>query len=231
MRPSRKVAFLGLGGLAILAAGVALGVIFVGGSGAPVLPTTGAYAPISVPTPLIPHLNMAGALAADPDSEIRSGQDLQATISAGSRAHEYKLTITNISGIGYINAFHWFPPQGVTIVKVVGSSAGHCAVSGVPGYGGSLFQKVVLNPDIICDGVNLRPPSCTCNGDGGSVAISFLANAFPSLGGAVRVDSATPVLNIIPSSPVQTPAPDEAVCKPGQKSTSAAPCVSSSSGP
>src|SRR6266403_73989 len=55
------------------------------------------------------------------------------------------------SAIGFINSFSWVPPAGMTIVNVSGSSSGHCEL---------------LAARISCDGVNLKPPTCTCRDDG-----------------------------------------------------------------
>ena len=70
--------------------------------------------------------------------------------------------------------------------------------------------------------MNLKPPTCTCRGDGGRVVISFTADKSTGLGGAVRIDTGTPVLKAIPSY-VQTP--DLPLCAKGQTSTKANPCA------
>jgi hypothetical protein len=227
MRSNRRLALLGLCalvGVALIGGLIGFGVGGGGGSSL-AMPTTGAYAPISVPTPITPHLGFGGALAADPDSMIRQGQDLQIVISREPGRNHYKLTVTNVSGIGFINSFHWLPPTGVNILKVTGSSSGQCDATGTSGFGGKQFQTVVLNPEILCDGVNLKPPTCTCSGDGGQVSVSFVASQPVGLGGAARVDSATPVLAVIPSSPQPPQSPDLALCTPGQVSTKAKPCA------
>lgn len=202
---------------------VAIAVGLRGGRGEPdAVPTTGAYAPITVPKPLVPRLGYGGPLVADPDSMIRQGQDLQTVVTSASAPHHYRLTITNVSNIGFIGSFQWYPPSGVSIVKLLGSSSGHCVVAGTAGLGGKLFQNALLNPEITCDNLNLKPPTCTCKGDGGEVVISLVADRDIGLAGSTRVVSATPVLSIIPSS-VQTP--DVPSCASGQVSTTAKPCT------
>ena len=71
--------------------------------------------------------------------------------------------------------------------------------SGLSGFGGNEFKTVVLYPNILCEKVNLKPPSCTCAGDGGSMTISFVLNTSTGYSGSARVLAATPVLKIIRS--------------------------------
>jgi hypothetical protein len=212
-------------GLAVVG-GVLGGVVFAGGTSgsAGATPTTGAYAPLTVPAPLVPKPGFNGALIVDPDSTIRQGQDLQMIVSPGSSPRHYTLTFTNASSLGWINSFKWFPPTGVQIAKVVSSSAGHCYATGTSGLGGKQFGGVVANPEITCENVSLKPPTCTCRGDGGTVRVSIVSTAPIHLPGSARVDTATPVLKIIPSAPPQSDLPK---CAAGQTSTAANPCSSS----
>jgi hypothetical protein len=194
-----------------LVTGVAVGGVVAGfsifsdsGDGAlPAMPTTGDYAPISIVHP-------QNSAIADPDSRSRQGQDLSTVLSRGAGSHRYRVTVSNVSAIGFINSLSWVPPAGMTIVNVTGSSSGHCEL---------------LAARISCDGVNLKPPTCTCRDDGGQIVISFIANSDPGLlAGASRVASATPVLKVIPGYVQSADLPS---CAQGQVSTAAKPCSSS----
>ena len=227
LRSKRGLVLAGILVVAVIV-GVAVGFGVGRGSSNPSLPTTGAYAPISVPKPLVPTLGFTGPVVADPDSMLRQGEDLQELLAtAPGSGHRYTLTISNVSGIGYVDSLEWYPPTGVEIVKVIGSSAGHCAGSGTSGFGGNQFKTVVLDPDIVCTGLNLKPPTCLCTGNGGSVVITFIASAQLGLAGAARVESATPVLQNIPSYPgAPSSTPDLPLCAVGQVSTKATQCAS-----
>jgi len=220
----RKIALVGLGA-AVLIAGVGAGASLALGRGevAVTLPTTGAYVPITVPKPATGLMAMVQGV--DPDSLSKVGTDVASVVSRGDGTNHYKLTILNTSSIGYIDSLYWAPPSGVTITKVTGSSAGHCALTGTSGFGGKLFPSVELYPKISCTGLGLKPPSCTCIADGGKVVISFVADTFPGLAGAVGITSARPILKIIPSYQ-QTP--DLPLCAHGQASTTSRPCSSGS---
>ena len=111
----------------------------------------------------------------------------------------YRLTVTNTSDIGYLNAFQWYAPSGVQIVRVTSASAGRCHSSGTTGFGGSQFATVVLNPNVVCTGLDLKPPSCRCRNDGGSMVVSFVTSRILPGGGLTRVTSMTPILKIIPT--------------------------------
>ena len=122
LRSKRGLAVAGILIVAVIV-GIAVGFGMGGGGGQAPLPTTGAYAPISVPKPLVPTLGFQGPLIADPDSMIRQGQDLAELLAAApGNGHRYTLTISNVSGIGYINSFEWYPPAGVNMVKLIGST-------------------------------------------------------------------------------------------------------------
>ena len=212
---------LGLCGVAGVGVAVALVVVGHGGGRTTALPTTGPYAPIKAPAQ--PIAVVGGVLIGDLQASGMGG-DLQTAVSSLPGPHHYRLTVTNTSSIGAVNAFQWFPSPGVRIVRVIGSSTGNCKLSGTSGMGGSQFKTVVLYPNITCANVNLKPPSCTCRGDGGSAEISFVATQNTGLfPGSTRVMSMTPVLKIIPSyvQPEDVP-----VCAPNQKSTTSTPCSS-----
>jgi len=208
LKTNWRLALIGICGAAAVAVGAVfagLAIFSSGRSSLPPLPTTGDYRPISIPSPV------EGGVA-DPDSMARQGQDLFSVLSPGPGAHQYQVTVSNASGIGFINALDWRPPRGMTIVKVTGSSAGHCELAGTAGM-------------ISCGGLNLRPPTCTCRGDGGRLVITFVAGQHSGLlAGASSIVSATPVLKVIPAF-VQ--GPDVQRCAPGQESTAAKPCSKS----
>jgi hypothetical protein len=196
-RSRRMLAVLAFCVLAL--AGGIVAVVIVGldtnSKGGGSTPTTGAYAPLTVPKP--PLIMSGGVILDEPDAE---NQDwLSAALTPLPGTHRYEITVTNASNVGYINSFEWYPPSNARIVAVTGSSSGHCTLTGIPGFGGSQFKTVLLYPNIFCSKIDLKPPSCTCRGDGGSMTVSFTLNSEAFFAGAARVVSATPVLRIIPS--------------------------------
>jgi hypothetical protein len=220
--------------VALAAAGAALAATVFSTPKLLTLPTTGAWAPLTwqhpllatqnfIPNPLHPPI-------VDPDSMIRSGTDVQTVLTRLGNGH-YKLHVVNSSGIGYINSFHWFPPAGLELSKVTASSTGTCNLSGTSGAGGNLFPTVVLNPEIDCENISLKPPTCTCRGDGGALDILFTVtkgtNPSGLMSGSVRIETGTPVLRIIPSAPSVA---DEPYCKTSEVSTKAKPCAPSGNG-
>ncbi len=85
------------------------------------------------------------------------------------------------------------------IVKVVGSTEGHCTLRALTGFGGNQFPTVVLHPNVLCDKLDLKPPSCTCRGDGGTVTISFVTDKDLFAGDVdLRVRTATLVVQAHP---------------------------------
>jgi hypothetical protein len=191
---------LGLLGLCLLAvAGLVVALVVFGGhdrSGSRrALPTTGAYAPISVLTPTIRMFG--GAPVGDREAMMQT--NLSVTMSRLPGSHRYQLIVTNTSSLGIVHAFQWYASPGVQLLKVIGSSSGRCVLSGLSGFGGSQFRALVLYPNILCEGLNLKPPTCTCRGNGGDVRVSFVADRDPALVGSPRVISATPLLKIVPS--------------------------------
>jgi hypothetical protein len=194
--PSRRTVFLLLALCALAAAGaITAAFAFGGGGGSSALATTGPYARLTVPAPTTPLVG--GVFLGDPEN--RTASDLQLIVSPIPGLHHFRLTVVNTSGIGYVNAFQWFPPPGVRVLALLGSSSGDCKLAGTSGLGGNQFKTVVLYPNISCSGVKLRPPTCTCRGDGGSTQVTFVADKAGILTGAARVVAMTPVLKIVPS--------------------------------
>jgi len=153
VRSKRAVVLVGV--CALAAIGVAVGFLVAGGSSGPAaLPTTGQFAPITVPKSRIPLVG--GVLLGDP--EVGGiGSDLGLTLNRAPGRNHYRITVSNTSSIGVVNSLQWFPPPGVKILAVTGSTAGRCGLSGTTGLGGNLFKNVVLYPNIRCDDVNLKP--------------------------------------------------------------------------
>ena len=156
----------------------------------------GASAPITVTRPQVPIIG--GGIPVDVDPVVVR-TDLTTTLSPLSGANSYRITVSNTSNVGAINSFQWFPPTGVHVVKVIGSSDGHCTATGLTGFGGNQFRTVVLFPNILCDQLDLKAPSCTCLGDGGTMTISFVTDK--DLGGSLgdaRMRTATVAFKRIP---------------------------------
>src|SRR5262249_30168166 len=58
----------------------------------------------------------------------------------------------------------------------------------------------VASPTLFCDRLDLKPPTCTCLGDGGSMTISFVTNTDLAVGDSdIRVRAAT-----LPFDPIAT---------------------------
>ena len=115
--------------------------------------------------------------------------------------HRYRMTISNISNLGAINSFQWYPPTTNHIVKLLGSTEGACTLRGLTGFGGNQFPSLVLHQNVLCDRLDLKPPSCTCRGDGGAMTISFVTDKEFSAGDVdLRVRTATLVFPPHPRS-------------------------------
>jgi hypothetical protein len=185
------------------------------------MPTTGNYAPIK-PSPIL----QANENGIDPGVLSRSGSDMLTVIQRigqykANRINHYRLVVTNTSSIGSVNTFNWHPPRGMTVIDVTGSSTGRCWLG---------------NGRIVCQAL-LRPPTCTCRGDGGKMTIDFTAQIRPNgtgnqpgfVGASLNVLTQTPVPYVIPSSPNEKPGEnsDAAVCKKGQRTTPGKPCAPS----
>lgn len=191
---------------ALAAGGVIAGLVIADGGGSSgakeaqggVEPTrtTGSWAPITVTRPQVPII--AGGIPVDIDPLV-SRTDLGMTLAFLPGKDRYRIEVSNTSDVGAITALQWYPPIGVHIVKVLGSSEGHCTAAGLTGFGGKQFRTVILSPNILCQGIDLKPPSCTCLGDGGTMTISFVTDK--DLGGSLgeaRMRTATLAFDRIP---------------------------------
>jgi len=123
-----------------------------------VAPTTGDWRPITVTRPKVPVI--AGGIPVDVDPTT-SRSDFSTTLFRLG-PNRYRLTIFNTSTLGAIDSLQWYPPLGVRVLKVLGSSAGHCTLTGLAGFGGSQFPGLVLYPNILCEKLDLNAATCTC---------------------------------------------------------------------
>jgi hypothetical protein len=186
---------LALGACLLAAIGAVAGFALGRGGETAAMPTTGQLAPITVSRQRVGSLG--AGLPTDVDPSVQANLSTMLTRLPGR--HHYGVTIANTSSIGLIDSLQWYPPTGVRIVKVTGSDVGHCELSGLSGFGGNQFKSVVLYPNILCNRVNLKPPSCTCLGDGGSVTVQFVADRDMGAAGVARMISARVVLRPIRS--------------------------------
>jgi hypothetical protein len=158
------------------------------------------------------------AAAADPNTLGKGSADAVSVVrwvGAGT----YQLDVQNTSGIGYINQFTWVPPANLTVTAVTSSEGGKCTL-----VGGS----------IQCNG-KVAPPSCTCLA-GGDLTVTFTAKGldptfangywtyYGIVGAYLQIQQMTPVPYHIPSV-LPKLGLDLPLCKKGQTSTKARPCV------
>ena len=180
-----------------VAVGGVIAALVVRHDSTPRVPTTGAWAPISVTRPKLPVIG--GGIPVDIDPMVHRN-DLNTTLAVLPGTRRYKVTISNASNLGAINSFQWYPPAGVHIVKLIGSSAGHCILTGLTGFGGNQFSTLVLYPNVLCEKLDLKPPSCTCQGDGGVVTISFVTDKdYAGGAGDLRMRAATLAFDRVPA--------------------------------
>jgi hypothetical protein len=210
-------------GLALGGAGAVLGLVLLtgcGGGGGQAARTTpgGPDAPIQA-SDLV-----AQADRTDPDQGPKMTSDLYTYVTplGGDR---YRLEVTNTGSRGFINKFTWFPGPGTTVVAVTSTRVDR------GGKGACRLEAGKISCDL-----SLRPPTCTCRGDGGTVAVGFTAKNGASgrtgsttFGGRVFVEAETLVPYHIPSSPDQKPSDlaDLPMCAEDQASTAEKPCQSS----
>lgn len=163
-----------------------------------IAPTTGDWVPITVTRPKVPII--AGGIPVDVDPSV-SRTDFSTTLFPIG-PDTYRMTVFNTSTLGAVNSFQWYPPTGVRIVKVIGSSRGRCTLAGLSGFGGNQFPTIVLYPNIFCENVDLKPASCVCRGDGGAVTITFVTNKSIAVdAGTLRLRTATVSFDRIPTTP------------------------------
>jgi hypothetical protein len=187
-----------------------------GGKSAP--PATGADAPIQA-GPLTAQKNRF-----DPDQGPKAGADLYTYVTSLGNGR-YRLEVTNTSSTGFINKFTWFPGAGTKILAVTGTTVDQ----------GKRKGSCQLSAGKITCEMSLRPPSCTCRGDGGTVSIAFTAKSVHTgprgtavtFGSRLFVEAETPVPYFIPGSPDEklSDLSDLPLCAKGQLSTAAKPCL------
>ncbi len=178
---------------------VAALILTEGGSQAtPRASTTGPLAPYTVTRPTVPVIG--GGIPVDLDPLIEP-KFFATALTYLPGKNRYRLTISNASSLGAITSFQWYPPTTTHILKVLGSTAGTCTLGGLTGFGGEQFPTLVLHQNVRCDKLDLKPPSCICRGDGGSMTISFVTNKQYVAGDVdLRVRAATLVFHRIPVS-------------------------------
>jgi hypothetical protein len=181
----------------VLVVGVIAAVIVTRDGDESSAPTTGQWEPITVTRPNVPIIG--GGVPVDIDPMVHR-DDLSLTLAPLPGTHRYEVTVTNTSDLGAINSFQWFPPAAVRVLELTGSSEGHCTLTGLKGYGGGQFPTVVLYPNVLCDKLDLKPPSCTCLGDGGTVKLTFVTEKeYAGGSGELRMRTASLVRDRIPS--------------------------------
>ena len=194
-RPRGPVLACALVALAVAVGGVTAAILTRDGDER-ALPTSGPWAPISVVRPNVPVIG--GGIPIDIDPRLHR-DDFSTTLTSLPGTNRYRVTISNTSNLGAINAFEWYPPASVRIVKVLGSTEGHCTLTGLKGFGGNQFPTVVLYPNVLCDKLDLEPPSCTCLGDGGAVTISFVTEKeYDGGSGEIRLREASLTFDRVP---------------------------------
>jgi hypothetical protein len=177
MRPWRRHASVLVACAVVLVAVVAVVAVLVvrdgSGSTTPRLATTGPFAPITITRPSVPTIGGGIPVDVEPVLEPKNFATELAFLPGRFR---YRMTVSNDSSLGVINAFQWFPPPAIHVLKVLGSSAGSCRLGGLTGFGGNQFPGLVLAQNVLCERLALKPPSCVCLGDGGAMSISFVTD-------------------------------------------------------
>jgi hypothetical protein len=153
----------------------------------------------------------------DPDQQPESSNDAWVTLRPLGE-DRFRLTVTNISSVGFINDFSWSPSPGMTVTHVIGSNIGRCRLS--------------TEGRIACS-ASIRPPKCTCR-PGGRMTVDFTARGlaesskrhYGAVHSYVEIDGMTPVPYKIPSYlGAKPPEADLPLCRNGQESTSEHPCT------
>jgi hypothetical protein len=160
--------------------------------------TTGPLSPITIKRPSVPVIG--GGIPVDLDPLIEP-KFFATSLTYLPGKNRYRLTISNASSLGAITSFQWYPPTTTHILKVLGSTGGSCTLGGLTGFGGNQFPTLVLHQNVLCDRLDLKPPTCTCRGDGGAMTISFVTDKQYLAGDVdLRVRSATLAFHRIPIS-------------------------------
>jgi hypothetical protein len=219
VKPSAECQILMNGYLKLLASkdkarGVERNGYVVDPEGVPLTRSGKAY-PTNPYSPLVPA--PVDVSRGDPDSSVKGDTGALYTMTALGK-DSYELYVENTSEIGFINTFQWVPPAGLKVTAITHTSTGRCQLAG-----GS----------IACDST-LRPPKCTCNASGGNVTIRFTAKSLPGtaknhgwVNAKLRIGNMTPVPYVIPSTPDRISSlSDLPLCKPGQRTSEAHPCLS-----
>jgi hypothetical protein len=161
------------------------------------------------------HAELAAGV--DPDDTAASSPQFNTSIAFLGGGH-FRLTVTNGSDLGFLNSFTWVHPPQMTITAVKSSSSGTCRL---------------LSGDIVCTGMAIKPPKCSCL-PGGLASVRFDGHIKTAPGqsyggvqhGWLRIGNVTPVPYTIPSylgaAPVDLP-----LCAKGTESTEDHPCVHS----
>ncbi|HEY1480242.1 MAG TPA: hypothetical protein VGF46_09440, partial [Gaiellales bacterium] len=119
-----------------------------GNESTPRAATTGPLAPLSIARPSVPVIGGGIPVDLDPVVEPRYFSTALTFLPGTNR---YRITISNISSLGTIESFQWYPPAAVHILKVLGTSEGTCTLQALTGFGGNQFPTVKLHPNVLCD--------------------------------------------------------------------------------
>jgi hypothetical protein len=116
------------------------------------------------------------------------GEDTETIIRPLPHNH-YQVKVLNTSGIGYLKGFTWQPPPGWRITGLGAVKGAKCTLS-------SATNKLT------CAG-NVKPPSCLCKGDGGTVVIkvALAPHARGTVGARMQITKMTAVPYLIPGTP------------------------------
>ena len=157
-------------------------------------PTTGQWAPITVTRPNVPIIGGGIPVDLDPDGapgrpQLDARSRCPARVGTRSRLRTSRTSVPSTRSSGIRR-------PGCASSSCSAALEGHCTLTGLKGFGGNQFPTVVLYPNVLCDKLDLKPPSCTCLGDGGAVTISFVtdkeyAGARVSSGCGRRASSST----------------------------------------
>jgi hypothetical protein len=128
-------------------------------------------------------------------AKVYGSDDL--TIVRPLKKGHYQLYVENTSGIGFINAFTWYPPPGWTIKSITNITGARCSL---------------VSGSVACKGT-VDPPKCLCLGDGGGVTVDLAVSAIARstehghlltrgvVGAKLELNAMTPVPFLIPGTP------------------------------